>query len=230
MAEAIGLATGVIAIAEAGFKLSKTLYDVGSSIAHARTELTDLAGELDNFAAVLMSVGEIVQKGSSGNNGDFQQSEHLVRTTKQVLKRCGVEFEKIRQMVHLPPGGSKSIPSWDRLRWPFHKSKTAKLKVSLEYSKSSLMLMLQTLHLAVGLHALRSLERISEKSETHRGRGGFLMDTQKDALSLIHMKRKDHDYINSTQLIVKNTVSAICNPAGSRTTRLNKCIQGKNHR
>ncbi|KAE8372794.1 hypothetical protein BDV26DRAFT_83875 [Aspergillus bertholletiae] len=153
MAEPIGLAAGVIAIAETGFKLSKTLYEVGSSVVNARTELNDLARELDNFAGVLISVGEIVQEGSSDN---LQRPEHLIRATEKVLERCGAEFEKIRQMVHLPVG--HSVPCWDRLRWPFHKSKTTKLKVSLEYSKSSLMIMLQTLHIAIGLHALRWVE------------------------------------------------------------------------
>ncbi|KAL3477736.1 hypothetical protein BJX99DRAFT_225649 [Aspergillus californicus] len=210
------LAAGVLALAEAGFQLSKTLHDVGSSIVHARKELTELAGELDNFAAVLVSVGEIVQKNS--NSTDFQQSDHLVRTTKQVLERCGTEFERIRKMVHLPKslGNSKSIPKWDRLRWPFRKSKAAKMKVSLEYSKSSLMLMLQTLHLAVGLHALRSLEKISDKTEADRGQEKLLLGSGKDSLSLVSAKEKN-GYIKSAQLIVKNTVSAICNKAGQPT-------------
>jgi hypothetical protein len=156
MAEPIGLAAGILALAEAGFNLSKTLHGVGSSIANARSELTELAGELDNFASVLVSVGEVIQ--GSDNDGGLSSSDNLVKVTEQILDKCGLEFEKIRKIVKLPVAvttGSGGIPAWDRIRWSIRKAKTTRLKVSLEYSKTSLMLMLQTLHLAVGLHALR---------------------------------------------------------------------------
>ncbi|KAL2852238.1 hypothetical protein BJX68DRAFT_62179 [Aspergillus pseudodeflectus] len=224
MAEPIGLAAGILALAEAGFKLSKTLHGVGSSIANARSELTELAGELDNFASVLVSVGEVIQR--SDNDGGLSSSDNLVKVTEQILDKCGLEFEKIRKMVKLPVAvttGSGSIPAWDRIRWSIRKSKTTRLKVSLEYSKTSLMLMLQTLHLAVGLHALRSLEKISDGGDnTEPGRQRkILMGTRTTPPRAYSPERPQpgsvnatSNYIDSAQFIVKNTVAAVCGAAG----------------
>ncbi|KAJ0416588.1 hypothetical protein BJY00DRAFT_316704 [Aspergillus carlsbadensis] len=232
MAEPIGLASGVLALAEAGFKLPKTIHEVGSSIVNARSELTELAGELDNFASVLVSVGEAVQKADT--EGRLSSSDNLVKVTEQVLDKCGLEFEKIRKMVKFPTSvlgssgsGSRSIATWDRIRWSMRKSQTTSLKASLECSKSSLMLMLQTLHLAVGLHALRSVDKISRGAENpssklESGKQRKLLTAPGAPLSRSFSQERSgpmsvderNKHIASAQLIVMNTVTAVCGASG----------------
>lgn len=86
-------------------------------------------------------------------DGEGLQSEEMLRTAEQVLQRSGIEFEEIRQEIHLPIG--QSLATWELLRWSFQKPKAERLKASLECSKTALILMLQTLNLAASLKSLR---------------------------------------------------------------------------
>jgi len=65
MAEAIGIVSGLIAISDAGFKISKVLYKLGKSLVKAKDQINGLVRELSNISSAFECLADAL-KASEG--------------------------------------------------------------------------------------------------------------------------------------------------------------------
>ncbi|KAH7386557.1 hypothetical protein BKA64DRAFT_711776 [Cadophora sp. MPI-SDFR-AT-0126] len=141
MAE-LGAIASIVGIAAAGAKLSMVLFEFGSTVGSARTEVNQIATEISQFCAVLKQLHSTLTKAKA-----HRYSVSAIATTQDILKRCQEIFKEIEDIVHplLNSAGKSKEPPVDviaRMKWTFRRSKVQVLQKTLESSKNTLQLML----------------------------------------------------------------------------------------
>jgi hypothetical protein len=147
MAE-LGAIASIVGIAAAGAELSMVLFEFGSTVGSARTEVNQIATEISQFCAVLKQLHSTLTKAKAR-----RYSISAIATTQDILERCQVIFKDIEDIVHplQKSAGKSKEPAVDmiaRVKWTFKRSKVQVLQKTLESSKNTLQLMLLVLDLA----------------------------------------------------------------------------------
>ena len=155
MAAGVDVIASVIAVAGLGIKLSKTLYQVGHKTANAGHNINRIATNVSLFASMLKHVGSVLDDAHS------LHSPEAVETVKQILNECEAVFQEITNIIVLakdksegakePPlanGSKRRISMIARAKWYFEGPKAERLLAQLEYLKTTLSVLLQTLSLA----------------------------------------------------------------------------------
>jgi hypothetical protein len=147
MAE-LGAIASIVGIAAAGAQLSMALFEFGSTVGSARSEVNQIATEISQFCAVLKQLHSTLTKAKAR-----RYSISAIATTQDILERCQEifrEIEDIVQPLQKSAGKSKELPVdvVARVKWTFKRSKVQVLQKTLESSKNTLQLMLLVLDLA----------------------------------------------------------------------------------
>ena len=169
----------IVGIAGVGIKLAKTLYQVGYKTASANHNINRIATNVSLFASMLKHVGSVLDDAHS------LHTPEAVEMVKQIVKECESNFQDITDIIVLardkseghkdPPlanGSKRRISMIARAKWYFEGPRAEYLLAQLEYLKSTLSVLLQTLNLAAltaKIHAtLGQSERPSEIVQQER--------------------------------------------------------------
>lgn len=144
----------VIGVAAVGVKLSRTLYTIGGRAAGAKHNINRIATNITLFSSSLKHVGHVL--------GDSQSlhTPEAAETVQQIMDQCERLFEEIARMASgsRNPRDSHSLIAandskirmtiLNRIRWSFEQPKVEGLLAQLEYLKTTLCIVIQTLSLA----------------------------------------------------------------------------------
>ncbi|KAH8767819.1 hypothetical protein BGZ57DRAFT_899341 [Hyaloscypha finlandica] len=132
MAE-LGAIASIVGIAAAGAQLSMALFEFGSTVGSARSEVNQIATEISQFCAVLKQLHSTLTKAKAR-----RYSISAIATTQDILKRCQEIFREIEDIVQpLQKSAEKSkAPPVDvvaRVKWTFKRSKVQVLSISFPF-------------------------------------------------------------------------------------------------
>jgi hypothetical protein len=147
MAEIIGIVSGVPNISDAGFKISKALYNPAKSLAKAKGQINDLARELSKISSAFECVADVLKT----SEGLLKPA--LLDTTQAILDDCEGTYAEIEE--HVGVVERLALRAKDRAQWPFRKPKVKQLILSLESAKATLSLMVNILNLSAGIKFLQ---------------------------------------------------------------------------
>lgn len=149
MAEAFGIAAGVMQVAAFGAELGSALWTCARKIRYANKELRALAGQVDATAKCLSSVGNLLD---DPETKAFHTSK-LYEDTRAVSKGCDEVFLELDKAVKKFDDGGPKMSMFARLQWPLDSNKLAEpLKVLKNYN-DVLHLMLAVLQIVEGRRA-----------------------------------------------------------------------------
>jgi hypothetical protein len=136
--EAVSVVASLVGISTFALQLTKTLYDFGDAITSARDETHRIARNISNYAGVLDLILESLRLDQP------LYTQRALRLADSLSEQSMILFGEIKNLV---PGS----PPWDGVRWrdgtrwAFRKSKVNALVAEVEYLKSTLNLLLQTI-------------------------------------------------------------------------------------
>ena len=128
MADPFSIATGVVGLIEAGTALSKTIYDLTSSYKASRSDMLELASEIDLITSLFNNLGVSMDRAPDLYSEDFQ------RMTRNLIIRCRRIFDEIGDNM---PGGMRErgvveLKTHEKLAWAaFTKDKVLKKQKDL---------------------------------------------------------------------------------------------------
>jgi len=163
------IASSILDIAQVGAYLSQKLYAVGSSAAlpaphnihRAATSVTLFAGLLKHVAIVLEGNGKLLSREGEGFVGNLVgQCEVLFEEIEGMLGGGGDEEEEDKAAGK----SKKRVSMLRRIKWRFEQPRVDWLMAQLEYLKTTLSLLIQTVNLAAVTAQLRKTE-VSELGE-----------------------------------------------------------------
>ncbi|EXJ83281.1 hypothetical protein A1O1_06900 [Capronia coronata CBS 617.96] len=134
MAE-VGLVASVFGIASLAASVSKTLFDLGYTMRHAREQIHEIAGEVTTFTTIIRQLG-VVLKTQKGSFTD--EAEKMVESS---MKDCKRLCKTIRRQVR------RKKESLVPVRWLFKKKRAEELKRRMDALRSVLGLMLQVVQM-----------------------------------------------------------------------------------
>lgn len=154
--DGLSAAASVLAVGSAGIKISIKLVAFANQVKTAGDVAAAIGKDVCLTAGVLHELGELMRKKKPNQNvGIF--SDGALRTTQALASTCQDLFAKIedalgkanRQMAKRPEDadGPVVLSTRDRLKWPFSQPDIERLRMDLEKTKTSLMLMLQIVSL-----------------------------------------------------------------------------------
>lgn len=149
MADPLSIIASMIAVSEAGMKISKSLYYFASALRSSVDDIERLAFEIDTFSSVLDDLRSWLQ--------DNRQviSQSALDTANKLLRRCKKTFADIKKMIGTGADENYDPPRfWSRMRFVFQYHRIEPLRASLESCKSTLALQLSTFKLAEFTRAL----------------------------------------------------------------------------
>jgi len=149
MAEAFGLAAGVLQVAGFGAELGSALWTCAKRIRHANDELRALANQVDATAKCLESVSRLLD---DPDTSAFHSSK-LYEDTNAVSQGCNEIYLELDKAVKKYNDGGLKLSVLARLKWPLDSQKLAEpLKVLKNYN-DVLHLMLAVLQIVEGRRA-----------------------------------------------------------------------------
>jgi hypothetical protein len=149
MAEAFGLAAGVLQVAGFGAELGSALWTCAWRMRYANKELKALAGQVDATARCLRSVDGLLDDSKTRAFHTLK----LYKDTRAVSKGCDEVFLELDRAVRKSEDGGPKMSMMARLQWPLDSNKLAEpLKVLKNYN-DVLHLMLAVLQIVEGRRA-----------------------------------------------------------------------------
>ena len=150
----------IIGVAGAGFRLSLLLNGVASEMAHADTEIHNIAKGISLFSLMLKQVGKTMEEGRT------LASASAIETATEIRDQSELVFKEIERMINLSQGRDekghiRSITIAERVKWCFKKQKVQYLLGQLESLKLSLSIMLQILQMGKMMAATQYVTDIS---------------------------------------------------------------------
>lgn len=154
MAE-LGAVASLIGIIGAGAKLSLLLFDFGSSIGSAGSQVRSIGTEISLFCAVLKQLERTLAKAK-----DRRYSISAIETTHEILEQCQVVFNELQTIFDSLKksklsSGETSMDLLGRLKWVMKRDQVRMHRATLESCKITLHIMLTTLEFADRVSARR---------------------------------------------------------------------------
>ncbi|KAL2435317.1 hypothetical protein ABEF95_015424 [Exophiala dermatitidis] len=157
--EILGIAAGVVQLADLGARLSVNLYTFSRKVKDANKEIDSLCNDIAGTGAVLKTLGEQIKTDLDPRlfkNETIVQAQRLMNDCKGLYDEINEAIDghgkddnddsgacKGKSAEISGPPGMRRL--WTRMRWPFVQRKIHALKARLGYLKAELMLMLQGL-------------------------------------------------------------------------------------
>lgn len=140
--EILGVAAGVLQIAELGGKLSVKLFTFSRKVKNAHNSISSISKDIAATGAVLQQLSRVLKK-------DEQLrlcSDEAIETAKSLVTECRKIFSELDEALDSRPSSNKYISSLkDRLKYPFLEPHIDLLQSNLERLKSSLVVILNVL-------------------------------------------------------------------------------------
>lgn len=133
--------SAVAGVATAGVQLSKSLYDIYSTVRASRQEIQDVANNVSLLAMVLEELDGVLC------DDELNYKPELREAAQSIVLRCASIFEDIRKHTgtDLDRKGKKF---YEKLAWYFKRERVKPLRSSLESLKSTLNILLHVVQLA----------------------------------------------------------------------------------
>lgn len=161
MAEAFGIAAGVLQVAGFGAEVSRTLWQCAKKIRNAEKDLEVIVGLVSATANCLDGVGQLLKDPET----KAQHTSKLYEDTRAVSSGCQDIFNEIQDAVKTyerkVEGGKNRLPMLARVRWPLDSRRLEELQRVLKHYKDVLLLMLSVLQIVEGRRAAYVLSRIA---------------------------------------------------------------------
>lgn len=136
MAEAIGVIASVAGIAQAGVQLSQGLYHIATRLVNAPKQVAEVADELTLLSKIFGNLGDTLEKARK------LCKEEIIDHAKSILDRFEALQKDVTALV-------KKIKGIERLKYAFGMSSIADLMAKIGALKSSMCLLLSTMHIAI---------------------------------------------------------------------------------
>ena len=152
MAE-LGAVASIIQVADAGLRLSTTLFTFAETVASADKAVSAISKDVSLTSSVLIELANILKI----NNGPRAYSSTAVDSAIAVVRECSDVFQEIDNILieKLPKlsslrkdKASKATAALERFKWPYLQGKINLLQSNLDRLKSSLLVILQVISLA----------------------------------------------------------------------------------
>lgn len=135
MAE-IGIIASVAGIAQAGVQLSQSLYHIANRLVNAPKQVAEVADELTLLSNIFQNLGETLNKARK------LCKEDIIRHAESILRRFESLQKDVTELV-------KKIKGIEQLKYAFGMSSISDLMAKIEALKSSMCLLLSTMHVAM---------------------------------------------------------------------------------
>jgi hypothetical protein len=135
MAE-IGIIASVAGVAQAGVQLSHSLYHIANRLVNAPKQVAEVADELTLLSNIFQNLGETL------NRARKLCKEDIIRHAESILKRFESLQKDVTELV-------KKIKGIERLKYAFGMSSISDLMAKIGALKSSMCLLLSTMHVAM---------------------------------------------------------------------------------
>jgi hypothetical protein len=140
MAEAIGLASGILTLVIFTYDTSKSVYDIVSSFQSQREVIQDVQADLSSLLAVLTSIRDQAQRPSG-----LERLEPL----RQPLSSCATSCKEMHEMLDActthSTDGRNSVRDW--LKMQYHEKSFEDMKVRLASYKSTLSIAFNSINM-----------------------------------------------------------------------------------
>lgn len=143
-------------------ELSIILFDFGSTIGSAGSQIKAMGTEISLFCAVLKQLHGMLTKAKA-----FRYSISAIQATEDILKECRKIFEEIEAILEglqkqaskssQSTGSESSVDFIARVKWTFKRTQVQFLRSTLESCKNTLHIMLITLDIAQKVASRRYL-------------------------------------------------------------------------
>ena len=145
MAEALGLAANIIAIAGAATQLSIGLYEIASALKDAGPEVRVIANETSLFSRVLKEVSTVLE----GNTAIAWRARSIAEDLVQVCQTVQQDGERLLQVLQplVQQTGSQRQRLALRIRWLFQRSKFIYHRDTLGSLKLNLQLLISIMQM-----------------------------------------------------------------------------------
>ena len=135
--DGLSAAASVAGIAAVGVQLSKSLYDVITTINDGKEEIRDIADNVSLLAYVLEQLQDVLSREKLHFRPALEENANII------VSRCDSIFKDIKKHTR---GSKGDTPS--KLVWYFKRSRVKPLRASLESLKSTLNILLHIIQLA----------------------------------------------------------------------------------
>ena len=141
--EAIGIAAGIIQVAELGTKLSVKLFSFYREFKGANKSIQDLSSEVAITSAILHELGESLKEDEQSK----LYSQTAFKTLQDVLNQCEEVLEQIRDMTKYNDSSDKTRLQQitERFRQVLLEPSLDPLKANLKRLKSTMLLLLNVI-------------------------------------------------------------------------------------
>ena len=133
--------SAVAGVATAGVQLSKSLYDLYSTVRTSRHEIQDVANNVSLLAMVLEELDEVLYDDEKEYRPQLKEAAH------SIALRCASIFKDIRKHT----GTDRELKGqkfYEKVAWYFKRERVKPLRISLESLKSTLNILLHVIQLA----------------------------------------------------------------------------------
>lgn len=131
MAEAASLVASILGISSFAIRLTKNLYEFGSAVSSARSQIDRIARNISNYALVLDLLAERLADDAPVHSEKALKLVHDLRDQSNEL------LYDINDLLPRPRSGRRRVSLTNRLVWDLKKSKVDLLVGELEYLKTS---------------------------------------------------------------------------------------------
>ena len=133
--------SAVAGVATVGVQLSKSLYDLYSTVRTSRQEIQDVANHVSLLAMVLEELTGVLC------DDELNYKPQLRDAAESIARRCASIFKDIREQIGSDPT-LKGNKLHEKVAWYFKRERVKRLRCSLESLKSTMSILLHVVQLA----------------------------------------------------------------------------------
>ncbi|KAH6892578.1 hypothetical protein B0T10DRAFT_295569 [Thelonectria olida] len=157
--EAVGVAASLVQLADAGLKISISLFTFAETVKGANKTIRQISADISVTCGILTQLTALVEpKDSSGEPQalftpeGLEQVQLAVKTCEDVFDQLQSIVERAgKQLLGAKPSGQKiKLSTSEKAKWPFLLPKIQELRADLFNAKSNIMVVLLIAQLATG--------------------------------------------------------------------------------
>jgi hypothetical protein len=152
MAE-LGTIAAIVGIATAGVQIANGLYKIAEALKSAGTDVRNIADEVSLLSDVLENLGKELRKNSAAAHQppasyDGSLAKKLINLCERLNMKSQELIEVLKPLLRYRVGNRKRhevTRTILRIRWLFERSKFADHRAALEHTKTTLILLMDTM-------------------------------------------------------------------------------------
>ncbi|KAK2001191.1 hypothetical protein LX36DRAFT_708741 [Colletotrichum falcatum] len=132
----LSVIASIAGISQAGASLSKTIYELVSSMRGAPKEIADIARGIHDLSLILSELRHVLRDGKA------LYRRKLLRHIRSASRRIHKIHKEIKRLIDVGSG-------FGRLKWALRRSASMQLLYQIEGHKNAINMVLQTISLAI---------------------------------------------------------------------------------